>query len=196
MSERLLSPNQNQQKIISLTRTDRWLSVIRHHSNPDQRIAALDWNDLAIECQSWPGSVAIVEVNDVNLAAACQFCLDRPHVRATCGLFAVTDFQSDETTSANALAANALAVSGFQWTCDSPLTATRLFRQVERYHRENQPGDVGIEAGFRQRLPWKRVGRYAGSPLKTTRFSMHSNNGPIESAITSDSTDDDNQSHD
>ena len=94
MSKRLLRPDPHRQKIISLTRTERWLSVIRHHSDHDQRISALDLSDLAIECQNWPGCVAIVEVDEVNLAAACRFAMDRPELRARCGLFAVTDFNS------------------------------------------------------------------------------------------------------
>lgn len=165
MNERILSPDQNQRKIISLTRTDRWLSVIRHHSSHDQRIAALDWSDLVTECRRWPGSAVVVEVDEVNLEAACRFSLDRPQLRSHCGFFSVTNFSPPE-------AAGALAIAGYMWTCCSPLAATRLFRQIERYYRENPANDAGIETEFRQRLPWERVGRYADSRFETTQFSV------------------------
>ena len=176
MSKRLLRPDPHRQKIISLTRTERWLSVIRHHSDHDQRISALDLSDLAIECQNWPGCVAIVEVDEVNLVAACRFAVERPGLRARCGLFAVTDF--------NSLAAvGALAAAGFQWTCRSPLAVKRMFRQIQRYHDLNPPEAQKVETSFGQRLPWKAVGRYAGSSFKPTRFSVL----PIQSTQPSDS---------
>lgn len=164
MSKQLLHPDPQRQKIISLTRTDRWLSVIRHHSQRNQRISALDLNDLALECQNWPGSVAVIEVDEVNLEAACRFAYERMELRSSCGLFAVTDFGSLE-------ALNALAVAGFQWTCRSPLAAHRLFRQIQRYHDQHPPESLKIEAAFGQRLPWKAAGRYAGGSFKRTRFS-------------------------
>ncbi len=165
MNERLLRPHQTRRKIISLTRTDRWLSVIRHHSTHQQRITALDWSDLVTESRRWPGSAIVVEVDEVNLAAACRFSLDRPDLRARCGLFSVTDFSSP-------VAVNALAIAGYMWTCRSPLAAHRLFRQIERYHQENPANHSGIETEFRQRLPWERAGRYAGSRFEKTQFSV------------------------
>jgi len=149
MSNRLLRPDPHRQKIISLTRTERWLSVIRHHSD---------------------------EVHEVNLEAACRFAVDRPVLRAGCGLFAATDFCSLD-------AINALAVAGYQWTCCSPLAANRLFRQIQRYHDLHPPDSLEIESAFGQRLPWKAVGRYAGSSFKRTRFS----NLPVESTRLPDS---------
>ena len=176
MSDRLLRPDPHRQKIISLTRTERWLSVIRHHTDPDQRVAALNLPDLAVECRNWPGSAAVVEMNDVNLEAACRFALDRPDLLATCGLFAVTDLSSPE-------AINALAVAGYQSTCRSPLSAERLFRQIQRYHDLHPPDALEIESAFGQRLPWKAVGRYADGSFKRTRFS----NSRIESTQLTDS---------
>ena len=168
MSTRLLQPDPHRQKVISLTRTERWLSVIRHHSDPDQRISALDLNDLAIECQNWPGSVAVVEVDEVNLTAACRFAAERQELRTRCGFFAVTNFGSTEAIEAM----NALALAGFQWTCRSPLAAKRLFRQIQRFHDLHPPETSDIGSSFRQRLPWKAVARYAGSSFKPTRFSV------------------------
>jgi len=175
MSKQLLRPDPQRQKIISLTRTDRWLSVLRHHSNRDQRISALDLSDLAFECQNWPGSAAVIEVDEVNLEPVCRFAFDRTDLQSRCGLFAVTDFESPE-------ALNALAVAGFQWTCRSPLAANRLFRQIQRYHAQHPPESLKIETAFGQRLPWKAVGRYADSSFKRTRFS----NLPPETAEPSD----------
>ena len=146
MSNRLLRPDPHRQKIISLTRTERWLSVIRHHSDHDRRISALSLTDLEIECRNWPGSAAVVEVHEVNLEAACRFAVDRLVLRAGCGLFAVTDFCSLD-------AINALAVAGYQWTCRSPLAANRLFRQIQRYHDLHPPDSLEIESAFGQRLP-------------------------------------------
>ena len=176
MSTRLLRPDPQRQKVISLTRTERWMSVLRYHSDPDQRISAIDLDDLDIECRNWPGSVAVVEVDEVNLEAACRFAVDRSELRARCGLFAVTDFRSIE-------AMNALAVAGYQWTCRSPLAATRLFRQIQRHHDLHPSKSLGIESAFGQRLPWKTAARYAGSSFKPTRFSV----SPIESTKNSDS---------
>jgi hypothetical protein len=165
MSTRHLRPDLHRQKVISLTRTERWLSAIRHHSDSNQRISALDLNDLAIECRNWPGSVAVVEVDEVNLAACCRFAAEHRHSFTRCALFAVTDFSSIEIL-------NALAVAGYQWTCRSPLAAKRLFRQIQRHHDLNPLESLDIESSFGQRLPWKAVARYAGGSFKTTRFSV------------------------
>jgi hypothetical protein len=188
MSVRLLSPDQNLQKIISLTRTDRWASAIRHHSDQTQRIAALDWNDLATECRQWPGSVAIIEVGEVNLEAACRFPLEHPNLRSLCALFAVTDFARVHRAQTGTNELGVLAMAGYQWICNSPLAAPRLFRQIERYQCENPPHQPPIEVAFRQRLPWKRIGRYADRQFKTTRFSVPSNDRHSESANHSEIT--------
>ena len=128
-----------------------------------------------MECRNWLGSVAVIEVDEVNLEAVCRFAFERMDLRPNCGLFAVTDFSSLE-------ALNALAIAGFQWTCRSPLAANRLFRQIQRYHDQHPTESLKIEAAFKQRLPWKAVGRYADSSFKRTRFS----NLPPETAEPSD----------
>ena len=167
MTDRLLQPDQPLARVITLTRTDRWSSILRQRWPVQQRIVALDWSDLVGEARLWPGSVAIVEVDAANFEAACRYAVEWRRQVNGCPLLAVTDLASPDM-------AGALAAAGVLGTFDSPLAASRLCRLVAKYFQSVEPTQTEVEASFGQRLPWKPLDRYPGNSFHPTRFSAPS----------------------
>jgi hypothetical protein len=152
------------QKVILLTRSQRWRSILHQHIIPEMRVTALDFEDLLAEASHWPGSVAVVEVDASNLVAATDFAIQRFERPIDCGLFVVAD-------GANAVSGAGLTAAGFLASITKPAAIGRLMRQIEIHHANHRPAERSIEAKFQRRLPWKPLDRYANRPFVATRFS-------------------------
>lgn len=152
------------QKVITLTVSHRWHSILRQQFSCPQRIDSLSLDDLSRHCDQWPGCAAVVELNRTNLLKSCVTIASIVRPEKQLAMFAVGELWLADCRAT-------LASCGFAATCVTASEALRLKARIQRHWNSVRLPELEIEARWALKLPWNRVSRHKDPAYVTTRFS-------------------------